>query len=138
MSTVVDIGAAMAKWVKDIEYHRDKVKELEGKIQFAKELMTFPAGNKGNAEQKPSKRQKSKKTTIRSRIIGLLAESQKWLTSTEIAQILVDEGFKTTSKNVNTLIATTANKICDSGDLVRRKRQGRVQFAVPNLFTDRT
>ncbi len=47
MSTMVDIGSAMAKWVKDIEYHREKVKELENKIQVAKELMTFPANGKG-------------------------------------------------------------------------------------------
>lgn len=133
MSTMVDIGSAMAKWVKDIEYHREKVKELENKIQIAKELMTFPADSKGNVKQEPEQRQQDIKPSTRSKVVALLLERQKWLTATEMAGILIDEGLKTKSKHINTLIATTANKVCEMGHIVRRKRKGKVQYAIPNL-----
>jgi len=133
MSTMIDIGAAMAKWVNEIEYHREIVKKLEDKILLAKELMSFPADSKGIVEQKPSKGQRSTNTSLRSRVMTTLAERQKWLTATEISKIIQAEGLNTASKNVNTLIATTANKIVDMGRIVRRKRNGRVQYAISNL-----
>jgi hypothetical protein len=133
MSTLVDIGPAMATWVDELEFYRKKVKELENKVQVAKEIMAFLSGSKGIIEQKPDQKQQDSKPSIRSRVIALLAERQQWLTATEIAEILMSEGLKTKSEHINTLIATTANKLCEMGRIVRRKRKGRVQYAIPNL-----
>lgn len=133
MSTVVDIGAAIAQWVKDAQYHREQAEKFEDKIQFAQDLMNFPANGKGSAAQKKKQKKRDNKPSLRSRVINTLAETRKWLTATEIAKIIQNEGLETASKQVNTLIATTANKLCDMGRIVRRKRMGRVQYAISKL-----
>ena len=135
MATMVNIESAMAKWVQEIGFHREKVKELEIKIDVAKELMNFPADTRTEVLHSTAQTAREEKPSLRSRVITTLAEKQKWLTATELAGIIQKEGLETESKQVNILVATTANKLVDLGKIIRKKPRKRVLYATPSLIT---
>lgn len=137
MKKVVDVSAFLARWNKEIEFHKQKVRELEQKISVGQEMVASMEKTETTSEiSEPSGGESLAKA-----IVNLLERKREWLGTGEIADELIKEGFdkRSKSQNFRLYVITTVPKLYKS----KRRRidrtkegGGRIKYGALGLSTE--
>jgi hypothetical protein len=73
------------------------------------------------------------KMSISSAMIDFLTRAESPVVVSEIAKALKSEGANSTSPNFTTMISAVGNRLVESGKLIRKKKNKRKAFAIPNF-----
>lgn len=133
MKKVVDVSAFLSRWYKEIELHKQKVKELEQKISVAQEMASME-----NVEAVPETSLTNIGESLASAIVNLLESKREWLGTGEIADELIKEGYgkRSKSRDYRLYVITTVPKIHQRGRIQKIKDGGRIKYGAIGLSTE--
>ena len=137
MKAVVDISTVLTAWQKELDFHRQKVKEYELKVAALTEAASMSAS--GSESSKQDLLGKGELSLPKS-VIKILRTKGEWLSTQELNDELQKAGFRSNSKNFILLLSNTLQKMSTKGKIQKRKEEGggrSVKFAMPGtLFKD--
>jgi hypothetical protein len=127
MPYLIDVDKAIHECESEIRKYEEAIKALKDKILIIKELAATAAPiNK-------SKRVTVEQMSLSGGIMFILNKSQKWLKAREIADMLLDEGFKSISNDFTVLVANMLNKMRKKQKIQYKHVDGGVLYAHLNL-----
>lgn len=131
MKKVVDVSAFLSQWYKEIEFHKQKVKELEQKISVAQEMASTAMPDTSGTDSGES---------LTEAIVNVLEHRREWLGTGEIADELIKEGFdkKSKSKDFRLYVITTIPKLHIRKRIQRIKDGGRIKYGAIGLSAEKT
>lgn len=135
MQTVIDLEKVLAKWQKDIDFHQDKIREIRGKMELAKEMVSISSSDipVSAIPVRTPTLSSARPGTLPDAIIKTLADRNDWLTAAEVAAIIKEGGFESDSGNFKLLVSSTINKMNARKRVAKRKIGTSVTFATNEL-----
>ncbi|MBI4680016.1 MAG: hypothetical protein HY753_02085 [Nitrospirae bacterium] len=148
MKTTIDMDKVIAKWKKDIEFHQSKIREIQNKMDIGKEIISISIQPETVLEVQSSMMRetlsRTPATALPGMIIKILEDRHDWLSTAEVYDALKKSGFKSESKKLRLLVATTINKMGNKGRVARKKQGHNVLYASAdfgssgdNMFTQK-
>lgn len=143
---VVDVGQKIKAWLSEVDKlddqinrseqaikdHEEKIKgaeqkkiELQEKVKFGRELLGEIVPENLPVASSVRRRRTSIFQTLPKAIIQIVdLQPDKYFTSLEIAETLIEKGFKSKSTNFKVLVQITLNKMAKQGK-IEVMREGR-------------